>query len=169
MKSIKKLRAKVYIDGANIFYAQRHMGWFVNWKKAINYLKSKAEILEINYYTGIKNDDEKMKQYLNYLRGLGIKTITKALKIIKDKSGRVIYKSNCDIEMAVDILLDADSYELSIIFSGDSDFTYLIKILQKQFQKQIWVLSSRKTISWEIKLAANSYTFLDQLEKLIKK
>lgn len=169
MKSIKKLRAKVYIDGANIFYAQRHMGWFVNWEKAINYLKSKAEILEINYYTGIKNDDEKMKKYLDYLRRLGIKTITKALKIIKDRLGRVIYKSNCDIEMAVDILLDADSYELSIIFSGDSDFTYLIKILQKQFQKQIWVFSSRKTISWEIKLAANSYTFLEELEKLIKK
>jgi hypothetical protein len=29
----KKLLAKVYIDGANMFYTQKKLGWFFDWQK----------------------------------------------------------------------------------------------------------------------------------------
>lgn len=106
-----KQKAKIYIDGANLFYAQKHLGWFVDWKKIIKHLGKKLDILEIKYYTGIKANDEKMKNYLAYLRKINIKTITKPLKIIKNKDGTSIYKSNCDIEIAIDMLLDESSYD----------------------------------------------------------
>ena len=28
----------VYIDGANVWYAQKYMGWLIDWKKLIGYL-----------------------------------------------------------------------------------------------------------------------------------
>lgn len=159
-------KAKIYIDGANMFYTQRSIGWFINWKSAINFLKEKYNILEIRYYTGIRKNDQKMSQYLSFLRKISIRTITKPLKIINDNSsGRKIYKSNCDIEIAVDIMLDIDAFDTLILFSGDSDFVYLIKTLQKSYQKKIFVISSRKTISWEMKLSANSYLFLEDYKK----
>ncbi len=75
-KEIKQ-KARVYVDGANLFYAQKHLGWFIDWKKIIKLLNKRLDILEIKYYTGIKTNDEKMKGYLAYLRKINIKTITK--------------------------------------------------------------------------------------------
>ncbi len=36
-----KLKAKVYIDGANMFYTQKKLGWFIDWQKMKKYLKEK--------------------------------------------------------------------------------------------------------------------------------
>ena len=163
---MNKLNAKVYIDGANMFYTQKNIGWSIDWKNTINFLSEKFNILEIRYYTGIRKNDQKMNRYLSFLRQLKMKTITKPLKIINDRSsGRIIYKSNCDVEIVVDIMLDIDAFDTLILFSGDSDFVYLIKILQKSYQKKIFVISSRKTISWEIKISASSYLFLEDCKK----
>ena len=67
------------------------------------------------------------------------------------------------------MLLDESSYDTVVLLSGDSDFVYLIKILQKQFQKKVWIVSSRKTISWEIKIAADYYQFLEDIKGQIKR
>ncbi|MFN4212702.1 MAG: NYN domain-containing protein [Microgenomates group bacterium] len=125
----------------------------------IKFLSEKFDVIETRYYTGFKDGDQKMKKFLARLRQLGIKTLTKPLKFIKDKKGNLIYKSNSDVEMTVDILLEVNNFEVLILISGDSDFIHLIKVLQKHFQKKIVVYSSRKTIAWELKLTADRYFF----------
>lgn len=166
---MNKQKAKIFVDGANIFYTQKHLGWNIDWKKTWAYISSGYDVIETRYYTGIKNGDEKMKKFLLRLRKIGIKTVTKPLKFIKSKHNKILYKSNCDVEMAVDILLEVNNFDVIILFSGDSDFVHLIKILQKQFQKQVIVYSSRKTISWELKLAADKHFFLEDFKNKIKK
>ncbi len=166
---MSKPKAIIFIDGANVFYTQKHLGWSIDWKKAVQQVSKKFTITETRYYTGIKNGDEGMKKFLARLREIGMKTVTKPLKLIKDQKGSIIFKSNCDVEMAVDILLEANNFDVLILFSGDSDFVYLVKVLQKQFQKKAVVYSSRRTISWELKLAADKYCFLEDLEGKIKK
>ena len=108
-------------------------------------------MIEWKYYVGIKKDDEKILGYLKYLDKIGFDLFTKPLKKIKINSKEIIYKANFDVEMTVDILLDKSKYDELIIFSGDSDFQYLVKKL-KDVGKKIKVFSSRKTISWELKL-----------------
>ena len=54
-----KTKAKVFIDGANLFYTQKDLGWTVDWKKAIKYLNKEWDILGVKYYTGVRKDDEK--------------------------------------------------------------------------------------------------------------
>src|SRR3989338_1130137 len=164
-----KPKAKVFIDGANVFYTQKHLRWNIDWKKMLKQLSEKFNVIEIRYYTGIKNTDEKMKKFLHRLRKIGIKTMTKPLKIIKGKQDNVLFKSNCDVEMAVDILLEVNNFEVLIFFYGDSDFVHLIKIIQKQFQKKVIVYSSRRTISCESKLATNKYFFLEDIKDKIEK
>ena len=166
---MEKQKAIVFIDGANIFYTQKHLGWSVDWKKMLKQISIKFTAIDIRYYSGIKNNDEKMKKFLTCLRKMGIKTITKPLKLIKDEKGKIIYKSNCDVEMAIDVLLEINDFEVFILFSGDSDFVYLIKTIQKRFQKKAIVYSSRKTISWEIRLMSDEHFFLEDIENEIKK
>lgn len=55
-----------------------------------------------------------------------------------------------------------------ILFSGDSDFHYLAKKL-KDLGKRFSVFSTRKMISWELKLAADEYIFLEDLKKKISR
>jgi len=164
---ILKPKAKVYIDGANMFYTQKALGWFVDFKKIKKHLEKSYDLLGMKYYTGIKKDDEKMKSFLKYLDKIGIEPITKPLKKIKDKK-EIIFKSNFDVEMTMDILLERQSYDVCLLFSGDSDFYPLVKKLQN-FGKKVVVYSTRRMISWELKLAVDQYVFLEDLKSEVKK
>ena len=77
-----------------------------------------------------------------------------------------IYKSNCDVEITTDILLERKEVDGIILFTGDSDFQYLIKKL-KDTGKKVVIFSSRKTISWEIKLEATDYIYLEDIKDQI--
>lgn len=166
---MNKAKAIVFIDGANVFYTQKQLGWSIDWKKTLQQVSKEFDVIETRYYTGIKNNDEGMKKFLQRLREIGLKTVTKPLKLIKDQQGNILFKSNCDVEMTVDILLEVNNFDTLVLFSGDSDFVHLIKVLQKQFQKKVTVYSSRRTISWELKLVADKYYFLEDLEGKIKR
>ena len=179
MKKINKdkLKTKAYIDGANIFYIQKDIGFSIDWKKMKDYLQKKWDILEMRYYVGIKQNDEKMTRYLRYLDAVGITPATKPLKIIKidknhilarSKNYKEIYKCNFDVEMTADILLDRSQINEILLFSGDSDFDYLAKKL-RDLGKKVTVFSSRKMLSWELKLTTKRYIFIEDLKDKIEK
>jgi len=172
-----KPKTKVYIDGANMFYTQKKLGWFIDWKKVKNYLENLEEIIEWKYYVGVKTDDEKMQKYLRYLNAIGFSTFIKPLKKIKIQKDEVlfeiyktdfIYKANFDVEITADILLDKAKTDEVIIFSGDSDFQYLVKKL-KDIGKKVIIFSSRKTISWELKLEASEVFYLEDIKDKVKR
>ncbi len=138
---------------------------------------SDTEILEFRYYTGIKEDDEKMMSFLQKLSEFGITTIPKPLKKIRLNSGdphplgmesEFLYKANFDIEITTDILLDKTKVDEIILFSGDSDFAYLTKKLKDQ-GKRVIVYSSKKTISWELKLSASQVIYFENLKEFIQR
>jgi len=163
---MKKL--KTYIDGANIFYAQKKLGWTIDWKKAKLYFDEDG-IAEWRYYVGIKEGDEKMRKYLKYLDIIGFNISTKPLKKIKitnDKKLNFIYKANFDVEITADILLEKSDLDKIIIFSGDSDFQYLIKKL-KDIGKDVIIVASKKTMSWELKLVASKVVYLEDIKDRI--
>lgn len=172
-----KLKSKIYIDGANVFYTQKKLGWSLDWLKIKNYLEKDKEAIEWRYYVGVKNDDEKMQKYLRYLNVIGFNTFTKPLKKIKINDTEIhfkiyktnyIYKANFDVEITTNILLDRSKFDEVILFSGDSDFQYLVKKL-KDIGKKVTVYSSRKTISWELKLEASSIVYLEDIKPYIKR
>lgn len=43
-KPIKRPTARVYIDGANMFYTQKELGWFFDWKKIKKHLAKNFKI-----------------------------------------------------------------------------------------------------------------------------
>lgn len=159
----RKLKAKVFVDGANIFYTQKNLGWTIDWGKVIRLLNKRWDVIGIKYYAGIKEEDKKMRNYLKYLDAIGITPVTKPLKRIKTNKG-VIFKSNFDVEMTMDILLEREGVDEVLIFTGDSDFHNLVKKL-RDFGKRVVVFSSRKMISWELKLSVSEYIFLEDLKK----
>ena len=174
---MEKQKVKIYIDGANMFYTQKRLGWSVDWVKVKDFIEREKDVIEWRYYVGVKEDDEKMLKYLKYLNSVGFNTITKPLKKIKigdseaslqDSLNKFIYKANFDVEMTADILLEKFKLDEIIIFSGDSDFKYLVKKLKDSGLK-VSVFSSRKTISWELKLECSKVFYFESLKNQIKR
>ncbi|TSC95266.1 MAG: Uncharacterized protein Athens101410_673 [Parcubacteria group bacterium Athens1014_10] len=79
-----------------------------------------------------------------------------------------IYKCNFDVEITADMIFDRHNVEEFILFSGDSDFEYLIKRL-KNVGKKVVIYSSRKTISWELKLSASKYIYIEDNKSIFKR
>ena len=160
-----------------MFYTQKDIGFTIDWRKMKEYLQEKWDILEIRYYVGIKEGDEKMRTYLRYLDAIGITPITKPVKIIKIdknhilaqlKNFKEIYKCNFDVEMTADILLERSQIEEVLLFSGDSDFDYLAKKL-RDLGKKVTIFSSRKMLSWELKLTTKRYIYFEDLKDRIRR
>jgi len=174
---MEKSRVKVYVDGANMFYTQKKLDWILDWKKIKKLIEAEKEALDWRYYVGVKKDDEGMRKYLKYLNAIGFNTFTKPLKKIKVSDNDIlfqihkknyIYKANFDVETTTDILLDKAKIDEIIIFSGDSDFQYLVRKLKDAGIKVI-VYSSRKTISWELKLEASEVIYFEDIKEKIKR
>lgn len=168
-RSRERPRAKVYVDGANMFYTQRLLGWTIDWERVKRAVSEEFDVLEFRYYTGLKDGDRKMPRYLRYLDKIGFTTITKPLKKIaidKDHPAwklhgyTYIYKANFDVEMTADILLERGELDAVLLFSGDSDLAALAARL-KDLGKLLVVFSSRKTLSWELKLACEQCRYLE--------
>lgn len=168
----KKPKTKVYIDGSNVFYTQKKLGWTLDWAKVKNFFETDRDILEWKYYSGIRENDEKMLKYFRYLNALEFILISKPLKKIQVKDFQkfpeaqpsgYIFKSNFDVEMSLDMVLDKADFSDVILFSGDSDFDFTVKKL-RDLGKNTIVVSSKKTLSWELKLACAKVLYLEDLK-----
>lgn len=139
------------------------MNWNIAWHRVIKYLEIENDIIESIYYTGVKKNDDKMRNYLKYLDKISLKTVTKSLKEIQSENG-VLYKSNFDVEITSDMAFDRNNVDQFILFSGDSDFDYIVKKLQSVGKKVI-CYASRKTLAWELKLSVDQYYFLEDFQE----
>ena len=99
-----------------------------------------AQILRLNSY--IRYDQEKAsldteyktRQYLfqSRLRDLGYKVIPKNVQWYKDDQGVRYGKANADLDLAVDVLQQAENLDKVILLTGDGDFTKVITAIQNK-------------------------------------
>lgn len=159
---LKLPKAKIYIDGANMFYAQQKMGWFIDWRKTIDWFKRKYQIMAVQYYIGVKKGDTRAQKFNNRLKKYGFEVKTKPLKKIYLSKDKYIYKANFDVEIAIDLVIEKEKYDNAILFSGDSDFEYAVAKLHS-FGKKVIVCCSRRALSKELTKAADRCFLLGDL------
>jgi len=63
-----KLKTVVFIDGSNIYFAQKKMGKWLDWVKVWRFLKRQYEVIEFRYYAGLRKNDKKARKFLKKLR-----------------------------------------------------------------------------------------------------
>jgi uncharacterized LabA/DUF88 family protein len=163
----RKQKVIVFIDGSNIYFAQKKMGKWLDWVKVKRFLEGKYHVLEYRYYVGLRSHDRKMKKFLRKLKKIGFSLMTKPIKTVIDEKGNIFEKANFDVEMATDALRKVDQVDVVIFFSGDSDFAYLCRLICRQ-NKKIYFFSSKKTLAWELRENANGFYYLENLQHLTK-
>lgn len=150
LKNLIKGKVYVFIDGANIFYAQRSLGWKVSYEELLKYFKKECgKNVKCFMYIATIPGNEKQKKFLDLLDILGYIVRTKPIKIIQLKNNQKIWKGNLDIELALEMFDTMESYDTAILISGDSDFAAVVDRL-KQKEKRVIVMSTKNHISKEL-------------------
>lgn len=132
------MRIAVFVDGANYFYMQKKLGWFVDAKKLLDYCaKSFGEISDAYYYIGKDAPPEaKQEKYLRALTYMGYSLVTKPIKTIYDQeTGESRQKANLDIEIVLDMFNTIDNYDMAVLVSGDGDFERPLQLLKARGKK----------------------------------
>ena len=126
--------------------AQKMLGFVIDWEKLCDFLKNKKSCSEILFYTGIDNGDVDTAREFDAISKLGCCTVkskpifayknrdkTIGLKCHKCQAENIhtidmgyTKKSNCDVELSVD-MIEKSAPEVELyIFTGDGDFEYLL-------------------------------------------
>lgn len=157
----------VFIDAANLEQSVKSLGWKVNYRKLLAYLKAECNLKRIAYYT-VSFAGEPYKMFLNSLRAKSYSVITKPLKVINDKKKGKIRKANFDVEISVEAVDLIKEYETMILFSGDSDFDFLIRYLKNK-NKKIIVVSATNHIARELIRNAHKYFDLKKFKEIFSR
>jgi len=164
-----KGRVYVFIDAANLENSVKSLGWWIDYRKFYRYFKNETELIGIRHYCPRLNDSSQ-DNFFTVLKHIGIKLITKPLKIITeaDEFKGDVRKANFDVEMAFDARELMGDFDTLVLFSGDSDFDYLVKRLHEK-GKRVVVVSSRYHVSKELIMSCDKYIDIKKLKKYIER
>ncbi|MFH1145350.1 MAG: NYN domain-containing protein [bacterium] len=157
-QSVKSMKVKAEDVPLALFHCQpEELCWRVDYGNLVKFFTESLSDVAIHYYTPAFGH-ESHERFLVYLRKeLGIIIHTKSVKeIVGQESSHLKRKANFDVELAVDTVLNIDNYDVLILFSGDSDFVYLVNILKGK-NRRVIVFSRTGHVARELLAAANYY------------
>lgn len=136
-----------FIDVYNTMNTTEHiLGFEIDWGKLYDFLKNKWRCEKIYFYAGLEFGDAETADLYDRLEKLGYEMKTKTMMHYKrrDRTYEFICgkcgnkeiqkidmghqkKSNCDVDMTMDIILNIQKDNELWIFTGDGDFSTVIK------------------------------------------
>ncbi len=163
-------RVAVFVDGANMFYAQRLLGWHLDFKRVLTYCTQGRELYNAFYYTGIQVPAiPQQRDFLTALRHLGFTIREKAMKEVPDpESETVIRHASLEIEIVVDLFNTTDRYDVAVLLSGDGDFERAVELLRSK-GKGIVGMGTQGMVSPELENACDRYIRLETIRSAVEK
>jgi uncharacterized LabA/DUF88 family protein len=150
----------VFIDVANLECSLKELQWHMDYQKLYDYFSKNTNLYAIRFYC-VRFNNIDQDNFFTALKKMGFKLVTKKMKIIRD-GNTTIRKANFDVEIAYDALELRKKYDNLVLFSGDSDFEYLIKKLRR-YKKSTIVVSTSYHISKELIYCCKKYIDLKKL------
>ncbi len=157
-------RVAIFIDGSNLFYAALQLGIEIDYTKLLFRLTEGSRLLRAFFYTGVDRTNEKQQGFLLWMRRNGYRVISKELVQLPDGSK----KANLDVEIAVDMMALAGSYDTAILVSGDGDLAYAVDAASYRGVR-VEVVSLRSMTSDHLINVADRYVDLEQIKEEIQK
>ncbi|MBI3820233.1 MAG: NYN domain-containing protein [Planctomycetes bacterium] len=147
-------RISVFVDAANLFYVQHRLGWHVNPQRLLDHIVGYDQLADAFWYTGVRvgapgeNDQEK---FLKWLTHVGYTVRRKSVKsFVNVERGATVEKANLDVEIVMDMLTTADTYDVAALVSGDGDFERIVEYLRSR-GKRVRVYSIDSVIAFELR------------------
>lgn len=163
----KRTRVALFIDGGNLYYATKNLGFKVDFLRLKEYfVPNEMTLFKAFYYSAYDPSEGFIIRIIDWLKYNGFTVVTKEVKKIADS----FLKGNMDVELAIDMLLTMNHYDMAILFSGDGDFTRCVSELQQR-KKYVQVVSTEKTdpplVAHELKTQADDFIELADIIPMI--
>jgi uncharacterized LabA/DUF88 family protein len=171
---LKMQRVALFVDGANMFYAQRDNGWHIDFRLIHQYFMDNREKAGAYYFTASPpaGDPAKIDKYRRFrtaLINLGFNVVDKEVKVMHDPTtGQTKIKGNLDIDLVFRMLTSINSYDEVVLMGGDSDYVPVINHLRAS-GKTVTVVGRRESVSTDLINSANRFLDLNSLRNRIEK
>lgn len=163
-------RVGIFVDGGNMFYAQRTLGWHLDFGRVLQYFARGRDLFNAFYYTGVPTPVEPaQRDFLTVLRHLGCTVRMKPMKEPGGPSNTTLNrKANLEIEIVVDMFNTASRYDVAVLMSGDGEFTRAVELLRSN-GKEIIGVGAGGMIAAELENACDRYVKLDNIRHEVEK
>jgi uncharacterized LabA/DUF88 family protein len=160
VREIKDTRVGLYIDAANLYHASHTAKLHIDYLNMIEWFKKSCKLKKVNFYTAYDPEEPKQLEFIHDLEKAGYHVVKKPLKVFDTTK-----KGNMDIEIAVDALIDQNTYDVLILMSGDGDFGYLMQALDRLGKKTI-VIGVGGFTSFELHNEVDNYYFFNRIREV---
>ena len=170
LEKFKNKSAGIFVDEANLFYSQKTLGWHVDWRKVLEFLKQFYDIKIAQYYMGMPLQKESYERNILIKARLekdGFKVISKPLKKIytDNQKKNFIYKCNFDVEITRDVIRNLDKIDIALLASSDSDFIGLRDDVVSR-EKGFIFICFEHNVAWEIR--RSYHLFFEEIRKEVQ-
>lgn len=168
-------RIGLFVDGANMFYAQRDNRWHIDWRLVFHYFTDNKEKAAAYYFTATPppGDAERVTKYRRFktaLQNMGYSVVDKEVRLIKSQTSDlpVKVKGNLDIELVFRLLTESNTYDEVVLMGCDSDYIPIISHL-RAIGKVVTVVGRKGSTSNDLINVANKFLDLDTIRARIEK
>ena len=168
MKFYPQERVALFIDGANLYSAARNLGFEIDYRRLLEVFRKESNLVRAFYYTALVEDQEfsPLRPLIDWLDYNGFTMVTKPAKEFTDSAGRRRFRSNMDIELAIDMMELSPHISHAVLFSGDGDFRRLVEAVQRKGVR-VTVVATTKTqppmVADELRRQADLFVELQDL------
>jgi uncharacterized LabA/DUF88 family protein len=157
-------RVVVFIDGSNLFYAAHHLSIEIDYFRLLHYLVKGRNLVRAYFYTGVDRTNEKQQGFLLWMSRHGYRIVSKDLAQMPDGSR----KANLDVEIAIDMVSLAGTYDTAVLVSGDGDLAYAVNAIAYKGAR-VEVVSLQSMTSDSLLNVADCYVDLTSIQSEICK
>lgn len=169
-------RVAIFVDGANMFYAQRDNRWNIDYKKVYEYFTTNKDPVMAFYFTAKPTPSterpdrlDRYKRFRQALIHIGYSVIDKEVRVLKDdETGQIKLKGNLDIDMAFQMLAGRDKYDEAVILGGDSDFAPIFEYL-RNIGKDVVSVGRRGSTALDLINVSSRFVDLESIRSRIAK
>jgi len=157
-------RIGVFIDVQNVYLCTKSVfqQGKINWAALKESLEEEDAIVTLSAFTSYDPQNSRQQDFMNWLGLNGYRVICKPLKTLPDGS----IKASMDLEMAVEILMQAPSLDEVVLVTGDGDFAVLVDHLCAM-GKVVRILGPEKLTSPDLIRACHRFENLHGIEGIL--
>jgi len=161
----KKIKNYAFINSQNLNLSINQLGWKLDFKRFLVYLKDKYEVDKAFLFIGYVSGNESL---YTFLQKIGYLVVFKPT--LEYKKGKQRFtKGNVDAELVLHAMIEFEEYDKAIIVSGDGDFHCLIEHLESKEKLAYVFIPNRRKFSALLRRFRKYFVFMNNLEGKLKR
>jgi uncharacterized LabA/DUF88 family protein len=158
----KKETNYAFIDSQNVNMGVEELGWKLDFRKLIIYLKEKYSVKTAYLFIGYLPENQRL---YSSLQKYGYLLVFKP--VMKDDKGKP--KGNIDADLVLQTMIDYSHYDKAVIVTSDGDFYSLVDHLYRDNKLKIVLSPNKEKCSILLQKAAKERVwFMDNLRNKLQ-